>query len=145
MGEFGKMPTDDNNSLLLQTILHEQRATRDDVYELNKTVVTKDDMNDYRVEMKVHFDEIKTTAVTQAESIKKLEHAETANTTFRKGFVNGVKYVGGAIFVAFLGIASAIIPSYITHPGPSAVSASVNPTSAPTPFHPIHLHLPHVP
>jgi hypothetical protein len=128
----------DDNSLLLQTILHEQRATRDDVSDLNKSMATKEDLNDYRLEMKNNFDDLHDKVDEHGKTIVELKSSENLNTNFRKGFINGVKYVGGAVFVALLGIASAIAPSYLTHQNNGAVVAA--PATITTP-HEVKLHI----
>jgi len=128
----------DDNSLLLQTILHEQRATRDDVSDLNKSMATKEDLNDYRLEMKSNFDELHDKVDEHGKTILELKSSEGLNTNFRKGFINGVKYIGGAVFVALLGIVSAIAPSYLTHQNSGAVVASPIVTATP---HEVKLHV----
>ena len=133
----------DENNLLLQTILHEQRNTRDVVNEITKTMASKEDLVDYRAEMKNHFDDLRENVQEQAGFITDLKTAEIANTSFRKGFINGVRYVSGAVFVALLGIASAVVPSYLLpHNSQVSASASANPTPTTTPFKPMHLNIP---
>ena len=135
------MPIYEENNMLLQAILNEQRAIRNEVTDLNQNVVSKSDMSDYRSEMKIHFEEIKKDAVKQSDLLSLLQIAESANTNFRKGITNGVRYVGGAIFVAFLGVASALVPTLFSHStNNTSVTMVSNPTA--TPFKPIKIHMP---
>ncbi len=131
----------EENNMLLQAILNEQRAIRNEVTDLSQTVVSKSDMSDYRSEMKIHFEEIKKDAVKQSDLLSLLQIAEAANTNFRKGITNGVRYVGGAIFVAFLGVASALVPALFSHStNNTSVTVVSNPTA--TPFKSLKIHLP---
>ena len=131
----------EENNMLLQAILGEQRAIRNEVTDLNQTVATKNDLNNYRIEMKMHFDDIKKTSEDQEKEISFLKNSDAENTKFRKGFIGTIRYVGGAIFVAILGIASTLAPAYIQ----KAITPVANystPISTPTPLEKVHLRFP---
>ena len=141
--------SDSNNDFLLQKIYDEQQQIRKDLSETKTTVLTKIDFAEYRVVAKEAMDVIKEEVVSVNEILLLIKSAVEKNTNFRKSFVNGSKYLFGSVFVAILGIVSAIVPSMINQHNidKAAVSAATTPSPTPSvfllPTHPIKIHLPH--
>lgn len=144
------MPDDTN--LLLQSILNEQRETRSEIMDMNRSMVKKEEFASYREEMKELFDDMKKRQEANEKVVVEVKADTAVNTGFRKGLINGIKYIAGATFVAVLGVLGAIIPNFFfnhnsTTPNvapPVTVSAPVAPPQQSTVVKPLHLKIPKV-
>lgn len=99
----------DDINILLQSILDEQRESRNELISIHKSMVKQDEFLSYREEMKERFEEIIKNQDNNEKIIAKIEVENGLNSGFRKSLINGIKYIAGATFVAVLGILGTVI------------------------------------
>jgi hypothetical protein len=128
----------DSTEMLLQNILNQSTLATQRIENLSSNMVDKDAFDKFQIRLDKKLESVdkqldaaQSDITTINSCLTKQEQKLIANTTFITNISSGGKWFVRVVFVAFLGVATSIVPSFLAN---FNKSQTVAPTSFATPY-----------